>query len=374
MGPKNSDTLYPRITLGMIVKDEAHIIERCLNSVRDSIDYVIIHDTGSTDATHSIIGTFMIDKELEGAVSRVEWKDFGYNRARVLAECQDVGATEYTLMLDADETLEGDLKNAIERDFERSGYYCDTYQIEVRLGQTHYRRNFVFSNRRPWKFEGIVHEYPECSGGFTTGMLHGVKIISHHDGARSQDPDKYKNDVKLFQAIQDRDLTAREVFYYAQSLRDAEKTTEAAYWYSKRTHMGGYQEEIFYSYLMLGKLTDEVEYFLNAYEMRPKRMEPLYYLAKYHMNRGEWNTALLYLDPISFADIPADGLFVEVDIYNWKARMEMAVAYHYSGQYREAVAMNESLLQEGTDGYIPPQVIPQIKKNLDFSRKALNHD
>ena len=38
-----------KICLTMIVKDEAKIIERCLSSVLDYIDYWIICDTGSTD-------------------------------------------------------------------------------------------------------------------------------------------------------------------------------------------------------------------------------------------------------------------------------------------------------------------------------------
>ncbi len=43
------------IGLCMIVKDEAAVIERCLDSVRPLIDYVLIEDTGSTDRTQKII-------------------------------------------------------------------------------------------------------------------------------------------------------------------------------------------------------------------------------------------------------------------------------------------------------------------------------
>ena len=39
------------INLCMIVKDEAHIIERCLHSVKPLIDKVLIVDTGSSDNT-----------------------------------------------------------------------------------------------------------------------------------------------------------------------------------------------------------------------------------------------------------------------------------------------------------------------------------
>lgn len=35
----------------MIVKNESHVIKRCLDSVKDFIDYWVIVDTGSTDDT-----------------------------------------------------------------------------------------------------------------------------------------------------------------------------------------------------------------------------------------------------------------------------------------------------------------------------------
>ena len=39
----------------MIVKNESKIIKRCLDSVKDHIDYWVIVDTGSTDGTQDII-------------------------------------------------------------------------------------------------------------------------------------------------------------------------------------------------------------------------------------------------------------------------------------------------------------------------------
>ena len=43
--------MKPKIALSMIVKDETHCIERCLESISQYIDYWIICDTGSTDGT-----------------------------------------------------------------------------------------------------------------------------------------------------------------------------------------------------------------------------------------------------------------------------------------------------------------------------------
>ncbi|MCJ2050481.1 glycosyltransferase, partial [Methylobacterium sp. J-070] len=45
----------------MIVKNEAHVIRRCLESVRPIIDHWVIVDTGSTDGTEEVIRAALAD-------------------------------------------------------------------------------------------------------------------------------------------------------------------------------------------------------------------------------------------------------------------------------------------------------------------------
>ncbi|WP_257875700.1 glycosyltransferase [Thermoanaerobacterium thermosaccharolyticum] len=42
------------ISLCMIVKDEELSLDRCLSSIKDAVDEIIIVDTGSTDSTKNI--------------------------------------------------------------------------------------------------------------------------------------------------------------------------------------------------------------------------------------------------------------------------------------------------------------------------------
>ena len=90
------------ICLNMIVKNEAAVIRRCLDSVRPIIDYWVIVDTGSTDGTQDIIREHL--RDLPGELHERPWRDFAHNRSEALELARGKG--DYTLIIDADDTLE----------------------------------------------------------------------------------------------------------------------------------------------------------------------------------------------------------------------------------------------------------------------------
>ena len=61
------------VCLNMIVKNESKVILRCLESVKDIVDYWVIVDTGSTDGTQIIIQDYL--KGIPG-----EWRLFAVER------------------------------------------------------------------------------------------------------------------------------------------------------------------------------------------------------------------------------------------------------------------------------------------------------
>jgi glycosyltransferase involved in cell wall biosynthesis len=66
----------------MIVKDEAHVIEKCLSTVEKFIDYWVIFDTGSSDNTKEIIQNRL--KNIPGELHVSQWVNFAQNRNQVL--------------------------------------------------------------------------------------------------------------------------------------------------------------------------------------------------------------------------------------------------------------------------------------------------
>ena len=86
----------PTISLCMIVKNEERILRRCLDSVKDLVDEIVIVDTGSTDSTKKI-ATEYTDK-----IYDFEWvDDFSKARNYSFSKC----SMDYIYVADADEYL-----------------------------------------------------------------------------------------------------------------------------------------------------------------------------------------------------------------------------------------------------------------------------
>ena len=90
------------ICLCMIVRNEEHVIERALHSVMDLIDYWVICDTGSTDATPGQILQTLAS--IPGEIHRIDWENFGQARSEAIRRCR--GKADYILVLDADMTAQ----------------------------------------------------------------------------------------------------------------------------------------------------------------------------------------------------------------------------------------------------------------------------
>src|SRR5512144_2920197 len=101
-----------RVCLSMIVRNESHIIERCLDAARPAIDAVAICDTGSTDTTIETTERWLARSGMPGRVLRHAFVDFAHNRTLALRSAAETVRTcgwdpdrSYLLFLDADMVL-----------------------------------------------------------------------------------------------------------------------------------------------------------------------------------------------------------------------------------------------------------------------------
>lgn len=180
---------YKSISCCMIVKDEEDNLSRCLKSVTDFVDEIVIVDTGSTDDTKYIARKFT-DK-----IYDLEWlEDDGlgnFSRARNYSIDQATG--DYIFWIDADEQLEnwpvlfnylvGDYYDGIMLNQKQ----CMTYQehgLKTNIDVMHDR---IF-RRGQIRFTGVIHEYPTKDGeNFLANMFwQNQAAILHYGLANRQ--------------------------------------------------------------------------------------------------------------------------------------------------------------------------------------------
>ena len=355
------------VCLSMIVKNEAHVIARCLASVRPLIDTWVVVDTGSTDGTQDLVRDVL--KDLPGELVERPWRDFATNRNEAL---ELAGArADYVLVVDADDTLE------LAPGFKRPRLSADAYELHVSDAGTGYRRKHLFRSGRGFRYVGVLHEVLVGPDGHTTSPLSGITYRRSYDGARSADPEKFRKDAAVLRAALEREPgNARYVFYLAQSLRDAGDLQEALEAYERRAGMSGWDEEIWYSRYEVGRLAgrlgrpdaEVIEASLRAYELRPTRAEPLCYLAAYLRGRGRPAAAYPFARIAAEIPRPADTLFIDESMYAWRALDELAVSAYWTGHHREALSTGQRLLSGGA---LPASEKARVQKNMGLSRDEL---
>ena len=145
------------ISLCMIVKNEGKILERCLDSVADLVDEIVIADTGSTDATKEIA------RRYTEKVYDFPWTDdFSAARNFVFSRATQ----EYIYSADADEVLSPENR-------ERFRLLKETLLPEVEIVQMKYANQLqfntvynydeeyrpkLFKRKRDFVWEAPIHE------------------------------------------------------------------------------------------------------------------------------------------------------------------------------------------------------------------------
>lgn len=167
------------ISLCMIVKNEEAFLRRCLQSVRDYVDEVVIVDTGSTDGTKEIANSFA-DKVFDFV-----WiNDFSAARNEALKHATG----QWILVMDADEYMEENeirgLREYLSKEQPKSNVI---YEITVRnfqgtennISVTEAQVLRVFANRVGISYRRPVHEQPTPSGGVASHVLRLPFYILH---------------------------------------------------------------------------------------------------------------------------------------------------------------------------------------------------
>jgi tetratricopeptide (TPR) repeat protein len=169
-----------RLSLCMIVRDEQEMLPRCLASVADAVDEMVIVDTGSTDNTVEIarsFGAHVLFHEWTGSFAEARNVSF------------DAATGDWLLCLDADEVLVSEdsslLRALTGRTWREAFYLAETNytgDLDDGAAVTHNAMR-VFRNRPEYRYEGRLHEQiAHCLPGYLPERLEATGVRIEHYG------------------------------------------------------------------------------------------------------------------------------------------------------------------------------------------------
>jgi len=335
----------------MIVKNEAHVITRCIESVKRIIDYVLIVDTGSDDGTPEVIENWLKDNDFRGQVIVEPWQNFAYNRSFALEKLREVEDIDYALMIDADEVL------VFEQDFN------------------------VESFKEFSRYEGVVHEFLTLADGGSRDAAIGFHNSPIQDSARNKSGNKFEKDSQLLEQALNGELTdwfrSRYTFYLAQSYRDSGKPELSLQRYLERADQGFWNEEVYISLYNAGNIMKELGYpkeqvlqtYLRAYEVCPHRVEVLYAAVQYCRFNGMNQQGYILGKHGLNIQLSDTSLFVEKWVYDYGLLDEFSIVAFWAGHYEESKIACERLLSEGK---MPDYYRERVSSNLQFAIDRLS--
>ncbi|OOF44396.1 hypothetical protein BKK51_08870 [Rodentibacter trehalosifermentans] len=387
------------ICLNMIVKNESAIIERCLDSLVNQIDYWVIVDTGSTDNTQQIIKDYMHKHNVPGELVERPWVNFSHNRSEALELAED--KADYILLCDADMVLE-----VIDPNWKTELKGDSSYFVVQKNNALKYQNIRLVNGRlkegKRFRYWGATHEYCDSinGGNASSEFVTGIEFADYMDGGAKSD--KFIRDIRLLteeinrlKALENASeeekqnamkaglwhrregLIQRCTFYLAQTWRDLKEHEKAIEIYEQRVALGGWVEEIYYSLFQIAMLKIElnrpfdevITAFLRAYEYRPQRAESLYFLARYLRFNNRIKLAYIYALAAVNTPKSEDRLFINYEAYGWQAKDELAVAAYWVENYQLCYDICVELLADPT---INDETKKRIQANLNFAKERLD--
>ena len=322
----------PTVSVCMIVRDEQKVLRRCLKSVRDIANELIVVDTGSQDATISIA------KEFGAKVFEFEWCD-DFSAARNEAIKNAWG--DWIFQIDADEELLPDSARFLKKRI--SDPWSLVSMVTVDNGPTYSERFFktgrLFRNHPQIEYSRPYHETIEPSADNLMvsepgwRIVYDSKIVIRHYG--------YEGSAREEKGKLERELRMLET-YVKDNPRDQSMRTRLAELYDQ---LGRYDEAIAVckealvfnpdyvaahhvlgmAYCGQGRLDEGVAQYKKALAIDRNLPWVRYHLGVVYKDRGDYDKAIEEFQRA-----------LELSPNLGKVRTSLGVAFHMKGMKQEA--------------------------------------
>lgn len=319
------------VSLCMIVKNEEQVLNRCLDSVKDLVDEIIIVDTGSTD------NTLKIARNYTEKIYFFEWID-DFSAAR--NESLKYATSDYILVLDADEYLEvkGDLQKELKTNYD---YYLLKIRNEISLG-----RNFTFTAIRLFKndislkYENRLHEHLNILNGARDYTMGESEFSINHDGYTDDkmlEKDKQKRNLPLMELEVEENPTAYNLYNMGKTYFGMQKYDRAVDFFKRayplsrdRLFLPELLTKLAYALAENNNKEDSLSILTDAVVLFPKETEMRFILGMiYHKFQYYREAESCFIKCIELGD---QGSLVTEGSGGYMAHMRLSELYAEIGQ------------------------------------------
>lgn len=334
------------VSLCMIVKNEEESLERCLASIADLVEELVIVDTGSTDRTQDIAQQF------QARIFSFSWID-DFAAARNYAFEQ--ATQQYIMWLDADDLLLEEDRLKLLSLKEQLDPTVDSVTMLYHLSRDQYgnstfslRRNRLVRREAEFRWFGAVHEYLQVGGNIMNSDI----SIQHMGKTSGRDPER---NLRIYekQLKEGKKLSPRDQYYYANELKDHGKLDQAIHYYLAFLEDGkGWVEDLISA---CGKLADcyhelqneqaELESTLRALQYDAPRPDTCCRIGYHFLHKGNYTAAVVWYQLALSIPLPDHFLgFNNPTCSTWLPHVQLSVCYDKLGKYELACQHNELAL------------------------------
>ena len=380
--------MKPQFSFVAIARNEANTLPRLvasLSSYKKNGGEIVILDTGSTDDTVKIAQDLGCKVVEVGEIYRHEitQKEADEINNYFLVDGEDLIVTAGEKYFDfasarnhAAKIAENDIVFFVDCDEIVTGLNIEKINEYILNGVDKFKYHFVFSHkedgtqdvnftqskaydRRKMQWLGVIHEYLSGTSNKTVYLTPDIFHLEHWQNHKT-DRSGYLRGLAI-------DCYShlnwdRNSHYFAREMLYTKRYKSAIKEFQRHILMGGWPAERGQSYvyigdcyIQLGEDEKALKAWFDAFELEPKRREPLLRLAWYWHNKKNWQKAVVYA--MASLQIPKD------DFYSNKSS-------HYTYEPHEILYINLWWLASGQNETVKAQM---KKQSLEHFLKALSY-
>lgn len=330
------------VSLCMIVKNEEDVLERCLKSVADLVDEIVLVDTGSTDRTREIAARFT-DKIFD-----FPWRD---DFAAARNESFSHASMDYCMWLDADDLLLDEDRKAFQSLKETLDPTVSVVMAPYHTGFDEsghvtfsYYRERLIKNQTGMVWAGAVHEAIA-----PVGTVQYAEFAVTHRKVHPSDPDR---NLRIYQTqlAAGAELEPRQQFYYGRELYYHRRWEDALEVFERFLTEGrGWVENNIdacchcaYCHRELDHGQEELAALFRTFSYDRPRAEVCCEIGHWFFRREQYQQAAYwYALALTCPRDDRRGGFVSPDCYGYLPCIQLCVCYDRLGDRKRAETFNE---------------------------------